>query len=422
MIAASDFPVRLRGFDGPERATRRASTESPPPVGRPSKAVVNSESTADGAVLGWRPTIRRALRWTSSAAFLGSLVWTPAVEADGFTPRTAGDTPQQVGSRSASPDASTAGGEDVAGPESTDHLADDPCAVGERDHWIEWMDAQITRSVCSTSRWFDNLFGDGPSTADRDATFGRIGIGARWDEDDGLEDDFRFRAKYHLPNLERRVNVLVGGGGKVDLDDEEGFGSSATKDLFFADDNEWLLGFGINRLKSRNRRLSLDAGVKFSSGLDPYVRLGVKRYWTMSENMRFRARLTPQWQSSRGVGASSSLTLERLLKRNLLLRCEVRGQAFEQWFEGIAFFGEAALYHHLGRGRAMRYGITASGETGKDVPVEDEGLQVTYRQSVYKEILFVETFAGATWRRRVLEDEREPKAILGLVFELKFGR
>jgi hypothetical protein len=316
---------------------------------------------------------------------------------------------------------------DVAAPDGDradddwEDLASDPCAVGKRGNWIEWIDQRLTRSVCSTARWFDNFFGSSRAE-ERDATFGRVGLGARWDEDDGFDDQLRFRAKFHLPNLEDRVNVFVGRGRTEALDEEEAPNDDAARDLFFSDESEWLLGFGVSQLRSADRRASLDIGVRFSSGLDPYSRVSLIQQWHLGARRFFRARLTPQWRRTRGFGATSSLSLERGIGRDFLLRHTITGQFFDQKFEGIAYTAGTVLYQHLGRGRAIRYGVSASGETDKDVPLQDVGFVITYRHSIYKEALFLEGFGGTRWRRRTLEDGREPKVILGLLVELKFGQ
>ncbi len=116
-----------------------------------------------------------------------------------------------------------------------------------------------------------------------------------------------------------------------------------------------------------------------------------------------------------------SASLERTLGHDFLLRYEILGQAFEKRFDGVAYSAGVVLYQNLGRGRAMRYGVSASGESDRETQPEDAGFVITYRDSIYKETLFLETFAGASWRRRAVDDEREPKVILGLLFELKFG-
>ena len=80
------------------------------------------------------------------------------------------------------------------------------------------------------------------------------------------------------------------------------------------------------------------------------------------------------------------------------------------------------LFQSIGVGRAMRYLIGAWGQTGFLHQPEDWGLQVTFRDSIYKEILFIEVLGGTNFRHRDEDPEREAKWLAGLFFELKFGK
>ena len=70
----------------------------------------------------------------------------------------------------------------------------------------------------------------------------------------------------------------------------------------------------------------------------------------------------------------------------------------------------------------MRYLLGWWGQTGFLHQPENWGVQITFRDSIYKEIFFIEVLGGVNFRQRDEDQEREPKLLTGLFFELKFGK
>ncbi len=284
------------------------------------------------------------------------------------------------------------------------------------------MNRKVTRSVCGSARWFDNFFGTARGDEERQATFGRLGLGALWDEDDGVEADLRFRAKVHFPNMEDRLTAVVGRGNTDEILSQEG-PTVPPDDLFFDDETDWLVGLGYNIARSDRNRLSLDLGTSFSnSAFDPYVRLRYIYNRPVFKQSHLRWRLVPQWQETRGAGVTSLLTIDRSFGDHLLFRWDLSFRDFEKRFDGLAYGSSVQLFHHIGVGRAMRYVLGIWGQTGFLHDPEDWGLQVVFRDSIYKELLFIEVLGGVNLRRRDEDLEREAKYLAGLLFELKFGR
>ena len=106
----------------------------------------------------------------------------------------------------------------------------------------------------------------------------------------------------------------------------------------------------------------------------------------------------------------------------MLFRWEISGQDFRKRFEGLKYGTNVQLFQQIGPGRAMRYVIGYWGQTGYLHQPEDWGTQVTFRDSIYKEIFFIEVLGGVNFRRRDEDPEREAKWLAGLFFELKFGK
>jgi hypothetical protein len=88
----------------------------------------------------------------------------------------------------------------------------------------------------------------------------------------------------------------------------------------------------------------------------------------------------------------------------------------------VDWYTAATLYQYLGTGSALAYMVEVYGETGREVPVENYGVLVTYRRSFLRPWLFIELSSGLYWPRRWLAEERKINPGLGLGFELHFGR
>lgn len=318
-------------------------------------------------------------------------------------------------------DEQEAGSEVSQEAQEGEESGEDPCSLETGGNWIDWMNRRVTKTVCGSSRWFDGFFGTARGDDERDRTFGRIGLGARWDEDDGFRDDFRWRAKIHLPNMNDRFHGIAGRGSTDELLEDDDTLGSAPAD-FFDEDEEWLLGFGYQLNESGRRRFSISVGTSFSSGsLDPYVRLPMISSRPISEKSQLTLRLVPQWQDTRGFGGLARIGVDRTYGENVMIRWDLKGQAYERRFDGVSYGATMQIFQRIGVGRAMRYLIGAWGESGFEHQPEDFGFQATIRDSIYKQIFFIEVLAGVNFRRRMDDPMREPKLLAGLLFELKFG-
>ena len=55
------------------------------------------------------------------------------------------------------------------------------------------------------------------------------------------------------------------------------------------------------------------------------------------------------------------------------------------------------------------------------MPIRNYGVEVRYRQQIFREWLFVEGRTSLTWPRETLDEERKINPGVGLGFEMYFG-
>ncbi len=301
--------------------------------------------------------------------------------------------------------------------------APDPC-VSEYltgGSWLDWLNRGLHRTACETALWFDHLFGDYRLDEELEATHGRALIGVAWDEDYGFEEDLRFRARLHFPNMERRLNAFIGRDDRDDvLEDAQRRGVTSLPHLFDPDDEEWLIGLGYRPISSADGDLDFDAGMNFDFPIEPYVRARYKQRKFISNNDLIRFRQTLFWERDDGWGLATRVDYEHAFPRGSMLRWRGAGKVSEIT-EGIDWFSELSYYHRLGRRRALAYQVGANGETRAPVLVENYFTRMIYRQQVLREWLFLEISPGLAWRREEVGRSRDSVPILRFGFEMLFG-
>jgi hypothetical protein len=320
-------------------------------------------------------------------------------------------------------------------PQQADRLADvrwafaryvprrDPCLPEElQTSWIDWLQRKVSRTVCGSAMWFDGLFGESGLYEEIDATYGRIFLGLWWDERDGFDAKFRFRMRLALPQLENRVNLVIGRESVEDfITDQHDAGEGLAGSFADAEQEEWLLGIGFVPARGRRNRFTFDAGVRMTIPVDPYLRVHYRlNLFTDPERIQVRLRETVFWRKSEGFGFTSRADIDRSLGQKFLIRATVSGTVGEVKL-GIDWYSSLTLYQYLGAGSAIAYLVEAYGETEREVPLENYGVLLTYRRSFLRPWLFIELSSGLYWPRRFFSEQRKINPGLGLGFELYYG-
>lgn len=347
-------------------------------------------------------------------SWLASPLWSqePAIEED--TPPVQGDSEPVEKSE---PTVESYGGEALPNPCALPQ--DDPAA------WIDWVQRSIFKSVCSSARWFDNLFGNDAAFAEAEPTIGWVRGAVVWNETDGVDVDGTLRTKFHLPNVEKVESRVRGFFGRVSEEEfarETGSPLERRPDVFRnTEDDEWLLGLGYSPVKNSRRRLDFGGGVNVAWPPDLWVRGRYRRHAFFGDRTLGRYRQTVFWRQEEGVGASTIFDLERMIKKRFLLGWN--GSAtFSQDTDGVDWLTSWVLYQALTPGSALAYRFAIDGETGADVPLNIYSLRLTYRGRVLRDWFFLEVRPEVAYQK--FERGGDWNVVPGLYFgfELHFGQ
>lgn len=277
--------------------------------------------------------------------------------------------------------------------------------------------------VDGTTRWVDSFFGDTESTDVTYVSRGSVAVSGLWDERDGFDSRFRFRARFALPALENRTRLILGRSDADDIIDGSSNEAVETMPGGFDDDrdDDWLIGLGFNRSGDLTRGWDFGAGVRLSTPLDPYVNATYR--WSRSWNDAWIFRVNPRlfWQDTRGTGITVDSDLLYELSPALKLRW-ANNFGVEERVEGLGWRSDLILYQSLANDRAFAYGIFAEGETDAEVALQNSGFEIRYRQRFTREWFFIVLSSGFSWPREFLIEERVSNFGVGLTFEMRFGR
>ena len=300
----------------------------------------------------------------------------------------------------------------------------DPCASEylEGRSWLDWLNLRLHRTACETALWFDHLFGDYRLDEDVEATHGRALVGVIWDEQHGFEDDLRFRARLHFPNMERRLNAFIGRDDREDLlEDAQRRGAASLPTMFDPADDEWLVGLGYRPLSGGgNGDLDFDLGMNFDFPVEPFARARYKHRTFLSDTDLVRFRHSLFWEREDGWGLSTRIDYEHAFANGSMMRWRGAGKVSDIT-RGADWFTELSFYHRLGRRRALAHQVGANGESDAPILVENYFVRMIYRQQILREWFFLEIGPGMAWRRDVRGEPRDSVPILRFGVEMLFG-
>lgn len=300
--------------------------------------------------------------------------------------------------------------------------ARNPCEIrGRPSNRLDHFREELFETVCEAAAEFDGFFGNRRFDEEARRTYGRAGLRLLWDEHDGVELDGNLKVNVDFPNLDHRVNAFLG------REDRESFLSGDEGNLdflptFFEREGreEWLVGFGYRPVSSSRNSLDFDVGIDVDSSIDPFARTRYRHFWLVGDDNLLRARQTVYYTNEKGLGSGTRLDFERPVGQRSLVRWS-GNITFDDETEGGDWDAGITLYHGFSPDRAIAWFIGVDGETKREVPLEDYGTSVTYRQRMLREWFFGELVTGVTWPRDTLAEQREMAFHVGFGFEIQFS-
>jgi hypothetical protein len=279
----------------------------------------------------------------------------------------------------------------------------------------------LAETFCGATLWFDGLFGE-PDIENARAVSGRVELSTLHTEADGTDPKIRFRLKYDLPNLDRRVNLFLGRDDRDDFVQGRQEGFAIRSSVFGVEtDDRWLAGLGYSPPGKWKDRLDFRVGGRLSTAPEVFVQGRLRRNIFLGDRSVWRLRETVFFENRDGFGSTSSADFDYVLRKKLLFHWGTVGTVSEAT-DGLDWRSATVLYQNLGSRAALAYELFVSGETGEEVDIREYGARSVFRRPLNREWLFGELIAGYTWPRESIDERREGSVLIGFGVELLFGR
>jgi hypothetical protein len=295
------------------------------------------------------------------------------------------------------------------GPPTDDELLD---RVQENVYDMVW------KSAMHVDRWFGSTE---PPAAYQGAQ-GSLTPALLWDEFHGFQPKLRFRVDLPLPQLNERFNAFVGRVDRNEYVAESSPDSGALQRTYGpADQEQTLAGISYRTPPRQGSRFDAGAGVRLRFPLDPYVKGSYIYEHGESLTGLFSLRQTVFWQNSERSGTTTRIDLERFYLRNSWLLRWTTSASISERSQGVYGYSAITALRGLPNRRALAFEMGMNGESDADVPVQEYGFKVAYRQAVMRDWLVMEVRSSLTWPKDLPEQARKPSWGLGVGFEMFFG-
>jgi hypothetical protein len=291
------------------------------------------------------------------------------------------------------------------------------------NEWVDELRAGAHARLCNAAGWLDGLFGDQHRFEGEKFT-GKLSIGFKQDEIDGLDPRLRVRMNTELPNVSKRLNAFVGrveedsfiANTEVREDRLNNVGLRSTND----DDSEWLVGLGYRTPNADSNGFDVSVGAKLSSGISPYAKLAHRHLFTVGDDKFWRTTQTAFWRKQEGFGISSNTAFTKLIGDDDILVAQGSVKYTEE-SEQLEWFADTTWHHSLSDKRGVSSSAYVRGEEQNPVSVPEYGLTFTYIRPILRDWLFMETGVDLRWEKDQPGKKYKSAVRFGLQFEMLLG-
>lgn len=269
------------------------------------------------------------------------------------------------------------------------------------DRHKDYVDTQVQRA----SMWADGFFVDPNYEAEQANSQFRLRPEIYYSKEDDFKFRARFRARINLPNMGRRVSLVVG------ADEESGFDDSV-------DDSpdDGVIGLQFFMKESSRWNTSLSVGVKFN---DFAGFIGPRARYTgvLGEKGSYRFTQTIRWQTNQYWQINTRLDLNRVISDSLFFRQTFdgrwRGERSDK--EGYRTQISSFLTQRVGPVSGLQYEFSTVFHTEPDTHVDEYVLAVRYRKRTKRDWLYYEIIPQVSF-----EDEFDYAFNPGIRLRLEF--
>jgi hypothetical protein len=265
------------------------------------------------------------------------------------------------------------------------------------------MSARVTQFA----NWLDSFFGDERLYDESQNSHIKLNLLQISEDEREPRYDAQLKGKLTLPNTQRKLKLLIESDAEETADEAEA--ATLTEAV---ESQEQSIGLRYIQRDTPQWRIQTDAGVRFRSGFDSFVRLRIRRQF-FADLWTFRFAETVFWYDSRGIGETTRLDSDRHIATHYLFR----STTFATWLKDNEYFDlgqDFYLFHDISKRRAVVYQAGVAGISEPDVHATRYLLSIRLRQQLHRDWLYFEINPRVTY-----PEEEDYDAVKAIIFKLE---
>ena len=252
----------------------------------------------------------------------------------------------------------------------------------------------VSRHFESYSRRLDNFFSHPNRVYDSTGSTLQIRGHLTFFERGVRDNKAEVHANISLPNTEDRLRLIVQRGVEAatqtaaERDIKNATGSAKVAAPGAPEDNRYYLGLKALVAQTFGVTFSAEAGARFHTPIDTYVRLRAFRDFN-SPQWQIRFSETPLWKHSEGASSASELNLTRLLDEQWQLRFTSKAT----WRSTTNYFDLAQIngvYFTPDERTAMNFEVGAFAPSDRNLKLSVYSMTFRVRRQIYKDWLYLD--------------------------------
>jgi hypothetical protein len=274
-------------------------------------------------------------------------------------------------------------------------------------------------SVRSAAIWLasgvDGWFGDRPFKDGGKVSDGELSLSVYKRQDQGVNVNVLFNARFLLPNLEDRTYIFTGRNNPREIITDKPASFSRQQLMQNETDANRTFFAGVGRWLSD----STDFRIGLHGALKPYVQGRYRGLWEPGPADAVEFRETLFLTLADRLGSTTALSYQHTFSPTLVGRW-ASAATITQADTRLEWNSSLGAFKSLGNQRVMSLELLATGKNGSGVLVTDYGLQARWEQPVHKDWLLGELVLGHFWPRLDVTSERGSAWALGCGLKMRF--
>lgn len=274
----------------------------------------------------------------------------------------------------------------------------------------------LSENIISLSNAIDNFFVE--ERMDEEGSHSRVVLGflITTEDAESVHSEYLLKARLHLPKTQNKLRLVV--ESSMDFEQETAEDNFADDLRQVSEDAEYSTALQFIFTESQFWQISNSAGVRFSSSLNPFYRLRLRRVFLFGE---WESRITQSfyWFEQEGFGETTAIDFERKINKHFFFRATSRATIVEEEPGEISANQNFSLFQPLSSKKGLVYSIGADGHLNHPAQASRYYINIRFRHNFYKKWAFYEVVPGVNFYRA---DAFVPASYILLKLDIVIGK